>query len=77
MSLPTIFCRSINRYITSIAKDVMRTFSTVDIKPSGEEPDKLYKIVELELRSNDKAVLNSFSKFATIAGGHLGIESKA
>ncbi|KAI4463897.1 mitochondrial 28s ribosomal protein s10 [Holotrichia oblita] len=42
-----------------------------------EELDKLYKRVELELRGNDPAVLNSYAKFATMAGNNLNIESKS
>lgn len=42
----------------------------------AEEQDKLYKIVELELRGHDPAVLRSFAKFATTAGNHLDVESK-
>lgn len=41
-----------------------------------EEPDKLYKILELELRGHDPAVLKSFAKFATTAGNHLDVQSK-
>jgi small subunit ribosomal protein S10 len=39
------------------------------------EPDKLYRIVELELKGHDPAVLKSFVKFATTAGNHLDIQS--
>lgn len=40
------------------------------------EPDKLYKIMELELRGHDAAVLKSFAKFAVTAGNHLDVHSK-
>jgi len=36
-------------------------------------PDKLYKKIELELRGNEPAVMESYGKFATMAAGHLGI----
>lgn len=42
-----------------------------------EELDKLYKVVELEVKGNDSAVLNSFAKFATMAGNYLNIQSKS
>lgn len=43
---------------------------------AADEPDKLYKIVELELRGHDPAVLRSFTKFATTAANHLNVQSK-
>ncbi|XP_044748271.1 28S ribosomal protein S10, mitochondrial isoform X2 [Coccinella septempunctata] len=43
---------------------------------SQEELDKLFKTVEVELRGNDPAVLNSFIKFAKTAGNHLNIQSQ-
>ncbi|KAF5269784.1 hypothetical protein FQA39_LY08565 [Lamprigera yunnana] len=42
-----------------------------------EQPDKLYRIVELEIRGNEPAVLKSFAKFATVAGEHLDVEVKS
>ncbi|XP_039289054.1 28S ribosomal protein S10, mitochondrial [Nilaparvata lugens] len=55
--------------------------STISVQPSEEnkneetaEPDKLYKMVEIEVRGNDNAVLKSYTQFATSAAGHLGIE---
>lgn len=42
-----------------------------------EEPDKLYRVVELECRGNDVAVLKSFQKFAVTVGNHFNLESKA
>ncbi|VEN62339.1 unnamed protein product [Callosobruchus maculatus] len=41
-----------------------------------DEPDKLYRIVELELRGNDPAVLKSFCKFATTTGKHFDLDCK-
>lgn len=41
-----------------------------------EELDKLYKSVELELKSNDSAVLKSFAKFSTTAAAHLDIDAQ-
>nr|CAI5822284.1 unnamed protein product [Callosobruchus analis] len=43
---------------------------------TSDEPDKLYRVVELELRGNDPAVLKSFCKFATSTGKHLDIDCK-
>ena len=42
-----------------------------------EDLDKLYKLVELEIRGNEPAVLKSFVKFATTAAKHLDIEAKS
>ncbi|CAH1159343.1 unnamed protein product [Phaedon cochleariae] len=44
---------------------------------NDEETDQLYKIVELELRGNDAAVLRSFSKFAVTTGNHFEIDTKS
>lgn len=52
-----------------------RQFSNL-AKVEESEPDKLYKIVELELKGHDPAVLKSFVKFAATAGNHLNIQSK-
>ena len=38
-----------------------------------EELDKLYRMVEVEVRGNDPAVLKSYSWFATTAASELGI----
>lgn len=38
-----------------------------------EELDKLYKILEIEVRGNDPAVLKSYETFATMAARELGI----
>lgn len=56
----------------------LRIYST-NISPAEEptsELDKLYKIVELELKGNDPAVLKSFAHFATLTGNNLNIECK-
>jgi len=39
----------------------------------SEELDKLYRMVEVEVRGNDPAVLKSYSWFATTAAKELGI----
>lgn len=40
----------------------------------GDENDKLYKRLELEIRGHDPAVMNSYVKFTTIAAQHLNID---
>lgn len=60
----------------STLKHLTSTVANIKSESNECEPDKLFKILELELRGNDKAVLSSFSKFATTAGNHLGIETK-
>uniref|UniRef100_A0A0K8SXB7 Small ribosomal subunit protein uS10m n=2 Tax=Lygus hesperus TaxID=30085 RepID=A0A0K8SXB7_LYGHE len=40
---------------------------------SDVELDKLYKVVELELRGNDPAVLKSYKSFTQAACGHLNV----
>ncbi|XKL64400.1 hypothetical protein PGB90_004486 [Kerria lacca] len=39
-----------------------------------EEPDKLYKTIEIELKGNDPEVMKSYSKFAQMAADHLEIK---
>ncbi|GJQ77275.1 hypothetical protein Trydic_g20699 [Trypoxylus dichotomus] len=53
-------------------------YSTItEVEEHAEEQlDNLYKIVELELRGNDPAVLKSYAKFAVMAGNHFNIQSK-
>lgn len=51
-------------------------FSAATATQTVDEPDKLYKIVELELRGHDSAVLKSFAKFATTAGNYLDVQAK-
>lgn len=36
-------------------------------------PDKLYKTIELELKSSEPAVLKSYEYFVTTAANHLGV----
>lgn len=40
----------------------------------SDEPDKLYKKLEIELKGIDPAVMKSYSWFATNAAQNLGIE---
>ncbi|XP_023015778.2 mitochondrial ribosomal protein S10 [Leptinotarsa decemlineata] len=59
---------------------ISRSFSSLPATENTngkEELDKLYKIVEVELRGNDPAVLRSFSKFAVSTGNHLDIDTKS
>ncbi|XP_057651896.1 28S ribosomal protein S10, mitochondrial [Diorhabda carinulata] len=65
-------------YKYPVISNVHRTFCAISIKNNpGEEPDKLYKFVELELKGNDPAVLKSFCKFAVTTGNHLDIPVKS
>jgi len=43
------------------------------MKATGEEPDQLYKTVEIEVKGHDTAVLSSYEKFVTMAAEHLGV----
>lgn len=75
-------CNVINRSPLNFIKQfsaVATNVENVTTKPikQEEELDKLYKIVELELRGNDPAVLRSFAKFATSAGQHLDVQAKS
>ncbi|CAH1724979.1 28S ribosomal protein S10, mitochondrial [Aphis gossypii] len=47
-----------------------------DMVPAAqnEELDKLYKTIEFECRGNDRAVLRSYTQFATMAANELGIQ---
>jgi len=46
----------------------------VCLQATGEEPDQLYKTVEVEVKGHDVPVLNSYEKFVTMAAGNLGIK---
>jgi small subunit ribosomal protein S10 len=50
----------------------MRMFSASETD-QHEELDKLYRMMEVEVRGNDPAVLKSYSWFATTAAAELGI----
>ena len=39
--------------------------------------DKLYRVVELEVRGHDNSVLNSYEKFAVTAAQYLDIKVQA
>lgn len=60
--------------VHNIQSNFLRSSSAIQ---SEENVDKLFKVVECELRGNDPAVLNSFAKFATMAGNYLNIQSKS
>lgn len=47
---------------------------TENTESNEAENDKLFKRVEIELRSIDPAVMKSYATFATTAAKHLGIE---
>jgi len=44
------------------------------LQATGEEPDQLYKTVEVEVKGHDTAVLYSYEKFVAMAAGNLGIK---
>jgi len=44
------------------------------VKATGEEPDQLYKTVEVEVKGHDTAVLSSYETFVTMAAEQLGVK---
>ncbi|KAG5882766.1 hypothetical protein JTB14_029942 [Gonioctena quinquepunctata] len=67
--------RHVLRSSNTFVENISRTFSANVEKSIEGELDKLYEVVELELRGNDPAVLKSFSKFAVTTGNHLDINT--
>lgn len=59
-----------------VAESAVQTTESSTIS-EHTETDKLYKVLELELRGHDSAVLKSFSKFAMTTGEHLEIDCKS
>nr|XP_018916496.1 PREDICTED: 28S ribosomal protein S10, mitochondrial [Bemisia tabaci] len=51
-----------------------RGLTSVVDKVDSYEPDKLYKLIELEMRANQKQILNSYVVFLKMAADGLGIE---
>ncbi|KAJ9596011.1 hypothetical protein L9F63_012744, partial [Diploptera punctata] len=47
--------------------------NTAPVESKNEDLDKLYKMMEVEVRGHDPAVLKSYSWFATTAANELGI----
>ncbi|XP_022920578.2 small ribosomal subunit protein uS10m [Onthophagus taurus] len=73
------FLRSTIRNFDKFPKIITSRTVTTNLQTEtqlSDVPDKLFKIVELELRGNDSAVLNSFAKFATMTGNNFNIECK-
>ncbi|EFA02227.2 small ribosomal subunit protein uS10m [Tribolium castaneum] len=65
------------RHVSNITSRLShRQYSNLP-KVEENETDKLFKIMELELKGHDPAVLKSFVKFATTAGNHLDVQSKS
>ena len=54
-------------------KTVILLYCVFMTKVTEDEPDQLYKTVEVEVKGHDTAVLNSYEKFVTMAAGHLGV----
>lgn len=52
----------------------LNLFQFMRLKVSSDEPDKLFRMIKLECRANDQAVLNSYETFAVTAASHLGIQ---
>lgn len=50
------------------------TVSSIALQQS-DEPDKLYKRLEIELKGIDPAVMKSYAWFAATTAQHLGIEA--
>ncbi|KAJ8955293.1 hypothetical protein NQ314_006906 [Rhamnusium bicolor] len=62
----------------NLTSNFLKPYSVQNLENVSESDiDKLYKVLELELRGNDSAVLRSFSKFAVTTGNHLNIECKS
>ncbi|XP_058792382.1 small ribosomal subunit protein uS10m [Phymastichus coffea] len=66
-------CFNIAAERINLSFPMCRTFSSDVISTETAKPDKLYKKIEIEVRGNDKAVLQSYGIFATTAADHLGI----
>ncbi|KAJ3658653.1 hypothetical protein Zmor_010380 [Zophobas morio] len=67
--------KALQNGVAITSKPLFRLMSNLPKAAEEGELDKLYKIVELELKGHDPAVLKSFVKFATTAGNHLDIKS--
>jgi small subunit ribosomal protein S10 len=39
----------------------------------GNEPDKLYKTIDVEVKGHDAAIINSYEKFVSMAARELGV----
>lgn len=65
------------RGTSNVAKYSSLVIPNENVANSEPSVDKLYKILEIELRGNDPAVLKSFSKYAVATGTHFEIQTKA
>lgn len=67
-----MFCQSVFRRILPLSS---RAFCTpASFNEASEMPDKLYKMVELEIKSAEPAVMKSYETFIEQAAGHLGVK---
>ncbi|XP_037949029.1 28S ribosomal protein S10, mitochondrial [Teleopsis dalmanni] len=67
------------RFIAPLSTKATNTLNEVSTKttqspPALAEKDRLYSKLEIELRGIDPAVLKSYTKYATTAANHLGLE---
>ncbi|KAJ8919430.1 hypothetical protein NQ315_016527 [Exocentrus adspersus] len=70
--------RQILKVPKNFLPNFLRPYSVAQLQQFNEsETDKLYKLLELELRGNDPAVLRSFTKFAVTTGNHFDLQSKS
>lgn len=73
MNIPRIFVSSIipKRFYCTPTVSTLQGGAVADFDPPR---DKLFNILEVELRGIDPAVLKSYSWFATTTADHLGIQ---
>jgi len=50
-----------------------RTDQSLNSYGDSSMPDKLYKTIELEIKSSEPAVLRSYEKFISTAASHMGV----
>ncbi|XP_042877260.1 28S ribosomal protein S10, mitochondrial-like [Penaeus japonicus] len=70
-SFPSAFTQTV--YSSRRLHSSALSLSSSEVGLAVGEPDKLYKLVEVECRGHEPAVLRSFHTFATTAAGHLEI----
>ncbi|XP_037050186.1 28S ribosomal protein S10, mitochondrial [Bradysia coprophila] len=71
---PRVLLSSVHKISSPSTESTNAALTNNDNQQQQDEPDKLYKKLEIELKGIDPAVLKSYTWFATTAAQNLGVE---
>ena len=69
---PKLRCLNIG-WLSTVSNANVQTSANKYCQSEGNEPDRLYKTLEIEVKGHDQAVMNSYEKFVSMAAKELDV----